>query len=371
MLTAQDDLIGHQLPTTFDHVGTSDPNWMERYWYTAHPVPAGDIIFDLGLGYHPNRNVMDAHAGVTIGETQHNFRASRNLRPNALETAIGPLRITVLEGMRRHRLTLSPNDSGLSFDLQFDASMNANEEAHHFMRRRGRAEEDMARYLQFGRYEGVINVDGRELHVEPGTWWGQRDHAWGVRSNWRTDATAPPVTKFSNFLWMWGLFQFPDRGYTLFLKERAPGQHLYLHGAEVGPLGTRPQLGREVVTLAHDLVWKDDRFGQILDHGVLDLGFSDGSSKRLHVRALPARYYMKGGLYGGWDGWFQGDDKGKLFLAHDRWDLTDPETRTRLRTTADRVVEVRDGEAVGYGILEGGVAAGYPRYQSIQHLPAL
>ena len=50
MLTAQDDFIGHQLPTTFDHVGTSDPAWMERMWYTGHPVPAGDIIFDIGLG---------------------------------------------------------------------------------------------------------------------------------------------------------------------------------------------------------------------------------------------------------------------------------------------------------------------------------
>jgi hypothetical protein len=37
MLTPQDDFLGHQLPTTFDHVGTSDVRWTERYWYTAHP----------------------------------------------------------------------------------------------------------------------------------------------------------------------------------------------------------------------------------------------------------------------------------------------------------------------------------------------
>jgi len=28
MLTKQDDFIGHQLPTTFDHVMSSDPAWM-------------------------------------------------------------------------------------------------------------------------------------------------------------------------------------------------------------------------------------------------------------------------------------------------------------------------------------------------------
>ena len=62
MLTKQDDFIGHQLPTTFDHVMSSDPSWMERLWYTGHPVDRLNLIFDIGLGYHPNRNVMDAFA---------------------------------------------------------------------------------------------------------------------------------------------------------------------------------------------------------------------------------------------------------------------------------------------------------------------
>ena len=104
MLTAQDDLIGHQLPTTYDHVGTSDPSWMERLWYTGHPK-SGELIFDIGLGYHPNRNVMDAFAGVTVGSIQTNVRASRRLRPNPLDTEVGPIKIEVLEGLKRHRLS--------------------------------------------------------------------------------------------------------------------------------------------------------------------------------------------------------------------------------------------------------------------------
>ena len=103
MLTAQDDLIGHQLPTTFDHVGNSNPASMERLWYTGHPR-SGERIFDIGLGYHPNRNVMDAFAGVSVGNRQINFRASRRLRPNPLETAVGPLKIEVLEGLKRSRM---------------------------------------------------------------------------------------------------------------------------------------------------------------------------------------------------------------------------------------------------------------------------
>ena len=145
MLTPQDDLIGHQSPTTFDHVVTSDPSWMERLWYTGHPVPHGDVIFDIGLGYYPNRNVIDVFAGVEANGTQQNFRASRHARPNPLETSAGPLSIQVIEGLRRHRLVLAANESGLSFDLEFIASMNAHEETPHFRRRQGRVTEDMMR----------------------------------------------------------------------------------------------------------------------------------------------------------------------------------------------------------------------------------
>src|SRR5271156_4886200 len=72
MLTKQDDFIGRQLPTTFDHVMSSDPSWMERLWYTDHPKPAGYFIFDIGLGWHPNRNVMDG-----FGNSKRVFRTAR------------------------------------------------------------------------------------------------------------------------------------------------------------------------------------------------------------------------------------------------------------------------------------------------------
>jgi len=62
---------------------------MERLWYTGHLTPSGEVIFDLGLGYHANRNVMDTFAGVTVGSKQYNFRASRHLRPNPLATKSG------------------------------------------------------------------------------------------------------------------------------------------------------------------------------------------------------------------------------------------------------------------------------------------
>lgn len=370
MLTPQDDLIGHQSPTTFDHVGTSDPNWMERLWYTGHPVPDGDIIFDIGLGYHPNRNVMDVFAGIERGGIQTNFRASRHARPNPLETTVGPLSIEVIEGLRRHRIALGENESGLSFDLEFQASMNPHEEEPHFRRRKGRVTEDMMRVQQLGRYAGWIDLDGERIDVTPDTWWGQRDHSWGIRAEMRTDETHPPVTFYPPFLFLWTTVQFHRYGLQLFLKERAPGDMIYITGEEVLAVGARART-RRLVAMTHDIDWLDDPHGQTVRSATIEAIFSDGTKRPLQVRTLPARYFLKGGLYGGLDGWFQGDDKGKLHVAHERWRLADPDARRIARTLSDHVIEVRDGDNIGWGIMEYGVGAGYERYADVQRHPPI
>ena len=375
MLTPQDDLIGHQLPTTFDQIDNSDPAWMERLWYTGHPTASGDtspgggIIFDIGLGYHPNRNVMDAFAGVAVPGRQWNFRASRRLRPDPLTTRVGPLSITVLEGLRKHRLVLADNDSGIRFELEFHGTMNPHEEKAHLRRRDGRVTENMARGQQFGRYSGWIEFDGRRIEVDQASWLGQRDHSWGVRSEMRTDETSPPLTFYPPFFYCWATAQFKNRGLHIFFKERAPSDKIYLSGEEVFSLGNRVSSRNQLVDVQHDAKWHDDPHGQSMACVDFKLRFADGSERPVSVRVLPTKYYLKGGLYGGLDGWFHGDDKGKLFTEHDTWDLSDPATRTRVRTLADQVIEVRDGDELGYGIIEYGVGKGYAQYEAVQAHP--
>ncbi len=369
MLTPQDDLIGHQLPTTFDQIDNSDPAWMERLWYTGHPVPDGDVIFDIGLGYHPNRNVMDAFAGVAIAGRQWNFRGSRRLRPDPLTTAVGPLSIVVIEGLRRHRLVLAQNASGIRFDIEFHGTMNAHEENAHLRRRDGRVTENMARGQQLGRYTGWIEFDGRRVSVDG--WLGQRDHSWGVRAEMRTDETSPPLTFYPPFFYCWTTAQFKDRGLHVFFKERAPGDKIYLSGEEVFGVGSRASSRSHLTDVSHACDWSDDPLGQSMKSATFELTFADGRKRPISIRVLPAKYYLKGGLYGGLDGWFHGDDKGKLFAAHDVWDLTDAATRRRVRTLADQVIEVRDGDDVGYGIIEYGVGKGFAQYASVQAHPPI
>ena len=371
MLTPQDDLIGHQAPTSFAHTVTSDPAWMERFWYTGHRIPDGGIMLDIGLGYHPNRGVMDAHAGVTIGTVQHNVRVSRRLGADPLSTELGPLRIAVLEGMKRHRLTLQENESGLSFDLEFLATTNCHEEEHHFRRRLLRVSEDMARYQQAGRYSGWMKVDGKRHEVAFERWWGQRDHSWGVRSDFVTDEKSAPLTRFPPFMFVWLIGQFQRGAVHLFANERAPGDYIYLSGERVSALGTPTVRGKRIVRFDHDFTWSEsDILGQTAASAVFEFHCEDGTSEQAHVRMLPARYFLKGGLYGGLNGWRHGDDKGKLHIEHDRWDLTDKHTRSITRALADCTVEIRMGGEVGYGVCEYGVTSGYPKYEAVQINPA-
>ena len=370
MLTPQDDLLGHQLPTTFDHVGTSDVRWTERYWYTAHPRSC-DLIFDSGLGYYPNRNVMDGFAGVTIGTTQYNFRASRHLRPNPLDTTIGPLRFQVLEGLRHHRVTLAPNESPLSFELDYLACLPGTEEAQSYRRRNGWLEEDLTRMNQFARWHGWLAVDGKRYEVDETNWWGQRDHSWGVRSVHNTDPLRPPVANHRNFYWMWCMFQFEDFGVSVFLKERAPGKTIYLSGNEVRINEAGGKKERHVTAIEHDITWADDPLGQSWERAEFVLHFADGGTRKLDVKTTKPRFYLKGGMYGGLNGWNHGDDRGALATAHDVWDLTVAATRDTARTLSDHVCTVTSEGSDGMGIAEYGVASGYPRYEAPQRFPAI
>ena len=312
---------------------------------------------------------MDVFAGVAVPGRQWNFRASRRLRPDPLTTTVGPLEIRVLEGLRHHRLVLAGNDSGLRFEIEFHATLNPHEEAGHLRRREGRITEHMYRAQQMGRYTGWLEFDGRRVSVDG--WLGQRDHSWGVRGEMRTDESHPPVTFYPPFFFCWMTAQLDDDGLVVFFKERAPGDVIYISGERVRPMGARASGRDQLVAVQHEVQWHPDHLGQDMKSATFDLSFASGERRTVQLRVLPTKYYLKGGLYGGLDGWFQGDDKGRLFTAHECWDLTDPATRRKVRTLADQVIEVRDGDRTGHGIIEYGVGKGYEKYAEVQAHPPI
>ena len=139
MLTKLDDTLWHQLPTTFDHVWTSDPRFFDRYWFAIYS-PDGRMAIQITMGAYRNMNVLDAGAVMIIDGKQYNLRVSRSLE-GSVETACGPIRITPVKPLEAFELTIAPGEHKLSGSIQWRSVEPAREEHPHFNRLQGRVVE--------------------------------------------------------------------------------------------------------------------------------------------------------------------------------------------------------------------------------------
>lgn len=187
MLTALDDTLWHQLPTTFDHVWTSDPRFFDRYWFAIYSGD-GRVAIQITMGAYRNMNVLDAGAVMIVDGKQHNLRVSRSLN-GSVETVCGPLRITPIEALKSFDIMVEPNDSALHGHIQWECVEPAHEEDPHYTRLHGRTVEDYRRFDQIGTASGFLEVDGKRIDID--NWWSCRDHSWGVR---RGMGVPEPVT---------------------------------------------------------------------------------------------------------------------------------------------------------------------------------
>jgi len=213
VLSPLDETLRHQIGTTFDHAGTSDPRFFDRYWFAVYDPSGGEPALNLGMCSYLNMNVVDGYAACILEGRQHNVRLSRSLRPSLFtadpnRTAIGPLSVEIEEPFRHLRLRLGDNPSGLGFDLHWRSRLDPHEEVPNFTRVRGRVTQDYVRYNQSGVVDGWVEVDG--ARTEAAAWWGGRDHSWGVRTD---IAGGEPVTGPTDeralrggFLWTWITF---------------------------------------------------------------------------------------------------------------------------------------------------------------------
>jgi hypothetical protein len=369
MITPWDEALCHQIPTTMDHVLTSDPAWTERIYISLYDVATKQTILGCGVGQYPNRNVQDGFATVWHGGKQYTVRMSRRLRPTPHEVRIGPLSIEILEGLRRFRMVLGENPSGMRFDIEWIATMNPHEEEHDFRRSNGRVVQDIHRFDQAGRARGSLTIPGCTFTLDEATWWGHRDRSWGTRRALRTETTDASRTRLAPFLFSWSIAQFLDYALHWRFDERAEGRYSYFTGELVRPVGQAVEPGWRLAKTRQDFRWDGSGPVQTLLGGDIELTFDNGERRDVTFVTHPPRWHLKGGGYGGYRGWHHGDDKGPYYVEHDVWDLADPAVLREASTLSDHLIEWRSGNDVGFGIMEYGVGAGYYKYKDVQHLP--
>lgn len=237
MLSPLDETLRHQIGTTFDHAGTSDPRFFDRYWFAIYDPAGNEPALNLGMCSYLNMNVVDGYAALILEGKQHNVRVSRLLRPEMFTadpnvTVVGPLRIEIIEPFRRLRLSLGENEWGIGFDLEWSSIMDPYEELPNFTRLRGRVTQDYVRYNQSGTVDGWVEVAGRRTEVTE--WWGGRDHSWGVRTD---VAGGEPVTGPGDersvrggFLWTWITFGSSDMAGHVQYHEIEDGTPVHQEG---------------------------------------------------------------------------------------------------------------------------------------------
>jgi hypothetical protein len=268
VLTPLDDTLRHVLATTFDHAGTSDPRFFDRYWFAIYDPEGTDLALNTGMCSYLNMNVIDGYAAMIQDGRQHNVRVAGALRPQLFEspaevTSVGPLRAEVIEPFRNLRLTLDGGrDDGMAFDLEWTATLAPHEEDQHFSRIRGRVNQDYRRYNQSGRVDGWIELGGRRTEVRD--WWGGRDHSWGVRTDVAggEPVTGPeePRNGRSGFLWTWLIFGTADAGGYVQLQELPDGSAIHSEGMIRWADGA--QIVSKEVSLDFDLLPGTRRFAE-------------------------------------------------------------------------------------------------------------
>jgi hypothetical protein len=305
------------VPTTFDHVGTSDPRFFDRLWFAASDRRGGATL-QFTMGVYQNMNVVDGGMVAIHDGRQHNVRVSRQLRP-AYDTVCGPLGIEVLEPLHRIRLTASPNDSTVEGELEWVATSGAQEERHHFARRTGRVIEDYSRYDQIGEMSGWLGIDGERLDVD--SWWSCRDHSWGVRER----VGIPEPNTGQGWSGPGALFAF------LFYSTDTHSGHVQLSRrdqvdhitAEIldSAAGTSVIGGRISVAVS----FVDDRRPRRFDRAVFDVTTEGGGMTSIQAEADGPAVAMPGLGYGGYaDGFGLGVYRGTRHLEHDVWDVSHP-----------------------------------------------
>lgn len=357
-LIGADETFAHQISDTLAVVGTGDLGWTERVCAMAAAID-GTLQLGFGLGKYPNRNVMDAYAGVSRGVEQVTVRASRRLSPEPEPTAVGPIRYEVVEPLRSVRLVLEPNQcQPIAFDCLFEGVVPPAVEDRVHTRTGYRVASDLVRYHQAGVASGWIEVDGLRTEITPDTWVSTRDHSWGVRH----PAPGLPVTDLEpgrtsenmafQMIWCPVTMRRRDASrYALHLHYQIATGPGFVHRRIEG--GVEHPDGRRQRWVALDPELSFDPANRRLRGGRIHATTEDGMTRTLEMRAVSdTGFHLGAGLYFGFDGHHHGEWRGILHVDGERIaDCSDPATARRLHQLRDTVVHVVDAaeEAEGWG----------------------
>ena len=354
MLNRLDDFPIHQTPEPVAHPATSDPNFYDRTWFNAYSDD-GSSYFGLGIAVYPHREILDCHLSVvTAGGRQHCFYASRRAPQERTDLTVGPFRLEIVEPLRRARVVLDDNESGVSCDVTFSARSSAIQEARQVLWQRQRRVMDATRFAQFGRWSGTVRHPDGELAVDADSWRGTKDRSWGVRGvGERVPVGAPQP--FRPFFFLWAPLQWDDHITHAVFFDGPDGEALVREGLTAPLYRSEADIPDELdavathhATAVHRVTYEPGtRWPRRAELDLVDIG---GRTRTITMDPQ-LRFQFKGLGYGH-PTWGQGMWKGELAIGGESFDPLELDPLAPENIHNQQVVVVSDGERRGIGALE-------------------
>lgn len=354
MLNKLDDFQVHQTPEPLAHPATSDRNVYDRTWFNGYAAD-GSYYFGVGMAIYPHRGVLDcAFSVVRPGERQHCFYGSRRAPTERTEMEVGPFRLEVVEPMRRTRLIIDDNASGLSCDLTFSARTAAIKEARQTLWNGPRATMDATRFDQFGRWSGVIRTPDGEIKVDDTLCMGTKDRSWGVRRVGERDVGGAPEHP-GGFFFLWAPLIWDDHISHAIFFDGPRGEALVREGimapsykTEAEIPGVEDGLDQRMATAKHRVRYHPGT--RLARSAEIDLINHDDVKRTISLEPI-LKFQMKGLGYGHPE-WGQGMWKGELAIGHEAFDPRQVDPLSPENLHVQQVVRASDGERKGIGVLE-------------------
>ena len=315
-LSGFDEYPFHQHPMPFNTVSTTDAHYNDGYWFAFY---APGWYFFAGLRLHPNVNVMDGWAGATREHRQTVVRASRALHPRYDELAVGPLRLEILEPMKRLRLSAGENAAGVEFDVEINAQAPPFVEERYQHLKFGAVVNDLIRYTQVCRMQGTARLAGQAIAIDQ--WHGMRDHSWGVRSSMAMPTgirgiDRRPEEADERALRLWVPFECGDHCGMINTHEASDGRPIDFEGR----LDYADGRSVKLTAVRHALQYLPGTSRPT--GGSLELDGEDGVTRRYELTLAGTPADVQGaGYYRGWlDGQSAGIYRGAEYQEHDSYE---------------------------------------------------
>ena len=261
--SAADESFTHQFSRPFDEVHHPDGSWSDRCYFFVHS-PDGDVLITNGYGNNPNQRSAAGYGKVALADGRHwDLGVGRRVTgADRHDLYAGPMRWTCIEPLKRWRVELLPNESGIEWDMEYQPRAPMWELLPMYVEVDGRMIVDMFHIKESGRWTGWVQIDGERISVDG--WHGGRDRTFGVR-----------MAAEINF-WIWLDAGFEDRAVQAWLIEDRDGNVQYMDGGITNTDGT---ISKRFVSLDHDIEFDRDR--KRPTRAVLIFTDTDGDTYRL------------------------------------------------------------------------------------------